>query len=130
MTEGETTTGQPAPTLFTQLVMMLSTSAFQQMGKIINPMTGKTETNLKDAQAIISLIEMLETKTTGNLDDAEARFLLDTLTSLRLTFVETSKETPAPETTEKENEPEESAKDEESPDDGDEKAPKFHKKYD
>ena len=134
MTETGPAGAQPAPTLFTQLVMMLSTSAFQQMGKIVNPMTGKSETNLKDAEAIISLIEMLETKTKGNLEDAEQRFLGDTLASLRLTYVETAKDAAEAkdeskdDTTEPPQAENETDKEVESTSDG-KKEPKFHKKY-
>ncbi len=134
MTEAGSAGAQPAPTLFTQLVMMLSTSAFQQMGKIVNPMTGKSETNLKDAEAIISLIEMLETKTKGNLEDTEQKFLADTLASLRLTYVETAKDADAADEVSKDDTTEtpqaegEEDKKVESTSDG-EKNVKFHKKY-
>ncbi|NCC49967.1 MAG: DUF1844 domain-containing protein [Spartobacteria bacterium] len=86
------------PSLFAELVIMLGTSAMQQMGKIINPMTGKTETSLPGAQATIDLLDMLDKKTKGNLDQAEARLLADTLTSIKLTYVETAK-TQAPKQT-------------------------------
>jgi hypothetical protein len=85
----------PAPAemhkaMFMQLVIMLSSSAMQHLGKIINPMTGKTELNLDAAQATIDMVEMIEAKTKGNLDRDEERLLKTTLTSLKMNYVETA----------------------------------------
>jgi hypothetical protein len=76
--------------MFMQLVIMLSSSAMQHLGKIINPMTGKTELNLEAAQATIDMVEMIEAKTKGNLDRDEERLLKNTLTTLKLNYVETA----------------------------------------
>ena len=83
--------------LFTHLVMSLASSAMQHMGKLVNPGSGKTEVNLEAAQSTIDVIEMLSAKTTGNLDNEESRFLQQTLTTLRLNYVETSAKPPAAE---------------------------------
>jgi len=80
--------------LFSNLVMMLSSSAMQQLGKIVNPMTGKSEVSLEGAQVTIDMLEMLSTKTQGNLDDEEARLLADILSSLQMNYVETAKSAP------------------------------------
>ena len=80
--------------MFLQLVTMLAMSAMQQMGKIINPMTGKTDVNLEAAQSTIDLLDMLEAKTRGNLDKEEEKTLKDALSSLKMTYVETAKKTP------------------------------------
>jgi hypothetical protein len=90
----------PAPAemnkaMFMQLVIMLSSSAMQHLGKIINPMTGKTELNLDAAQATIDMLEMIEAKTRGNLDRDEERLLKTTLTSLKMNYVETASSAPA-----------------------------------
>ncbi|MEI6563143.1 MAG: DUF1844 domain-containing protein [bacterium] len=76
--------------LFMELAIMLSSSAMQQLGKIINPMTGKTEIHLEAAQATIDMLEMLEAKTRGNLDREEERLIKNTLTALQMNYVETS----------------------------------------
>lgn len=112
--------------MFVQLVMMFSQSAMQHLGKIINPMTGKTELNLEAAQATIDMVEMLEAKTKGNLDRDEERVLKNTLTSLRMNYVETAASAPA-----KEEKPEAApaADIKGSSDVKDEKEPKFHKTY-
>jgi hypothetical protein len=116
--------------MFLELIIMLSSSAMQQLGKIINPLTGKTELNLDAAQATIDMLEMLEAKTRGNLDRDETRLLANTLTSLRMNYVETASMPP------KESKPEakaEPAAPDTAPAVGGEtppeKEPKFHKTY-
>lgn len=76
--------------LFTEMVIMLSTSALQHLGKIINPGTGKAEIHLEAAQATIDMLAMLEAKTRGNLDHEESRLLRNTLASLQMNYVETA----------------------------------------
>lgn len=80
---------------FLGLIAMWSASALQAMGKLINPATGRTETNLEAARLMIDLLEMLERKTRGNLSDDERRQLRETLTMLRLNYVETASAAPA-----------------------------------
>lgn len=75
--------------LFSGLVMMLGQSALLHMGKLVNPATGKTETRLEYAQEAIDTLDMLEIRTRGNLDADEARLLKTTLSSLKLTYVDT-----------------------------------------
>jgi hypothetical protein len=124
--------------LFLELVMMLSTSALQQLGKIINPMTGKTEIHLEAAQATIDMVVMLEAKSKGNLDAEEARFLKNTLAALQMNYVETAQSpaaaaASAPDQSPKPSpEPVDASPAKESPaaagkNDG--KEPKFHKSY-
>ena len=88
-----TATPEINKTMFMQLIIMLSSSAMQQLGKIINPMTGKMEIQLEGAQATIDMVEMLEAKTKGNLDREEDRLIKNTLTALRMNYVETAAST-------------------------------------
>ena len=81
--------------MFMQLVLMLSSSAMQQLGKLVNPLTGKAETHLEAAQATIDVLVMLEAKTQGNLDKDEARFLRTTISTLQMNYVETAASAPA-----------------------------------
>ena len=74
--------------LFMHLVSMLAMSAIQQMGKLVDPGTGKAEINLEAAQATIDMLDMLEARTRGNLDAAETKLLKDTLMSLKMNYVE------------------------------------------
>jgi hypothetical protein len=74
--------------LFANMVVMLSSTAMQQLGKLINPETGKTETNLEAAQMTIDMLEMLRSKTRGNLDAGEERMLNEMLATLQLNYVD------------------------------------------
>lgn len=76
--------------LFSHLVIMLSSTAMQQLGKLVNPVTGKTDVTLEGAQVTIDIIEMLKEKTKGNLTKDEERLVNDILTSLQMNYVETS----------------------------------------
>jgi hypothetical protein len=118
---------------FVQLVLMLSGSALQQMGKLIDPQSKKAQINLEAAQATIDLLDMIEAKTKGNLDKEEERMLRDTLMSLKMNFVETMEAgggEPAP-TGQAQPPPaaEEKKAEEIKPGPADGKEPKFHKKY-
>ena len=73
---------------FLSLVFSLSAAAMQQMGKISNPITNKTEKNLEQAKVSIDIIEMLVEKTKGNRTVEENKFLLSTLSDLQLNFVD------------------------------------------
>lgn len=116
--------------LFVNLVMMFSATAMQQLGKLVNPMTGKTEVNLEGAQIYIDLLLMLQAKTRNNLDAEEARMLNEVISSLQVNFVEVAQNAPpAPE-------PAAPAESSPAPDappapaaKKDEKEPKFRKSY-
>ena len=73
---------------FVNLVSALAASAMQQLGKLVNPLTGKTEINLQGAKATIDLLEMLQAKTAGNLNQDEANLLRSTLSNLQLNYVD------------------------------------------
>ncbi len=94
--------------LFANLIMMLSASAMQQLGKTVNPMTNKIETDLNGAQMTIDMLEMLQAKTKDNCDDTEKKMINDILSALHLNFVETSQTeaTKNVEETEKDEKPE------------------------
>ena len=53
--------------LFINLVIMLSSSAMQQMGKLVNPLTNKTQVDLQGAQISIDMLAMLQAKTKGGV---------------------------------------------------------------
>ena len=132
--------------LFMSLVMMLSTSAMQHLGKMVNPMTGKAEVNLDGASASIDMLEMISRKTAGNLTAEEDRLMGQTISAVQLNFVETSaKESAAPvedksgtEPDKSDETPAEAENDDDKGDDdkpdgdppvGEPKDPKFHKSY-
>jgi hypothetical protein len=74
--------------LFMQLVMTFQAAAWQQMGKIKNPITDKIERSLDQARYSIDMLEMLKSKTKGNLSDDELKFVNHVLTELQLNFVD------------------------------------------
>lgn len=76
--------------LFPSMVAQLSTMALMFLGQIPNPETGKTEHNLDGARLFIDQLEMIAIKTKGNLTPEENRLLQETLTMLRLAFVEST----------------------------------------
>ena len=75
--------------MFAQLVMMFTSATLQHLGKLVNPASNKAEVNLEAAQASIDMLDMLETKTRGNLKPDEDRMLKESLTQLKLNYVET-----------------------------------------
>jgi hypothetical protein len=82
--------------LFTNLVISLAQSALIGLGKILNPATQKTAVNLDAAQQAIDMLDMLEAKTRGNLDADEDKMLKQTLSMLKLNYVETANVAPTP----------------------------------
>ena len=77
--------------LFLSLVLGLQQSAMMAMGKLMNPITRKVETDLEAARDTIDTLSALEARTRGNLDADEARVLQQALASLRLNFVDVMK---------------------------------------
>jgi hypothetical protein len=77
--------------LFLQLVLGLSQSAMIALGKLMNPITRKVETDLEAARDTIDTLAALEARTRGNLSPDEARVLQQALASLRLNYVDVMK---------------------------------------
>jgi hypothetical protein len=76
---------------FIQLIYTFQAAAMQQMGKIINPMTGQVEKNMEQAKHSIDMLAMLEVKTSGNLTDRERKILEKSLFELRMNYVDEMK---------------------------------------
>ena len=74
---------------FTQFVLSLGTTAAVHFGDLPDPATGEPgEPNLVGASQMIELLTLLQSKTSGNLDPAEAKLLDDLLYDLRMRFVQ------------------------------------------
>jgi len=82
----------PEPSIET-LIGLLSTQAMVALGILPNPVSRKAERELTTARYFIDLLSVVEQKTAGNLTRDEAEALDGTLHSLRMTFVQRSKET-------------------------------------
>ncbi len=74
--------------LFAQMVMQQSSMALMLLGKTPHPETGQVVHDVESARMFIDQLEMLEVKTKGNLDKREERMLKESLTVLRMAFVE------------------------------------------
>lgn len=78
--------------LFLELVLVFQQSAWMALGKISNPATGKTETNLEAAAHAIDMLAMLQEKTRSTQSEPERQLIDNSLTQLRLNFVEAASE--------------------------------------
>ncbi len=80
--------GERGTFLFHHLVTMFATLAYQQLGKLVNPITAKMERDLRQARITIDMLEMIREKTTGNLTDEEERLLDSILMELQMNYVD------------------------------------------
>lgn len=76
---------------FYQLVISLQSQAWQSLGKVASPMTGKIERNMEQAKFSIDMLEMFQRKTKGNLSDEEKKLLEHALYELRMNYLDESK---------------------------------------
>ena len=74
--------------LFAGLVMQQTNLALMLLGNSPHPETQKTIQDIDGAKMFIDQLEMLELKTQGNLNADEAKLLKQSLTALRLAFVQ------------------------------------------
>ncbi len=79
------------PINFEAFILGLASSAFIHLGAAPNPETKTTGVDLGMARQSLDLLDLLRTKTRGNLDEHEERLFQSLLTDLRLRFVEMSK---------------------------------------
>jgi hypothetical protein len=82
------TSEQKHQILFMQLVLTFQQAAWQQMGKIPNPIDNKIERNLEQARQSIDILDMLKTRTNGNLTAEENSFLDHILRELKLNYID------------------------------------------
>ncbi|MDD5459842.1 MAG: DUF1844 domain-containing protein [Phycisphaerae bacterium] len=76
---------------FAALISMLATQAFYAMGVIKVNEQDEREPDLEMAKYSIDMLETLEEKTKGSLTEQESTALTNTLSQLRMAFVELSK---------------------------------------
>ena len=81
--------------LFLQLVLGLQQSGMMSLGKLMNPLSRKIETNLDMARDTIDTLAALEMRTRGQLEPDEARVLQQVLTELRMNYVDEVKKSAA-----------------------------------
>jgi hypothetical protein len=81
--------GMP-PATFEFLVHTLFTQALMAFGRIPNPITNKAIKNVATARHFIDTLDMLETKTRGNLSSDEQRLLEEVQHQLRTLYLQES----------------------------------------
>ncbi len=67
---------------------MYQMECFVALGKMMHPATNELSKSQEHAKWIIDVLGVLQEKTRGNLDANESRLLDDTLSTLRLNYVE------------------------------------------
>lgn len=83
--KGET---PPLPAMnFQQLIDTFLFQAMVSLGKQLNPMTGKYQRDLNLAQYQISILDLLQEKTKGNLTKAEEEHLGNVLHTARMAYL-------------------------------------------
>ncbi|MDD4294464.1 MAG: DUF1844 domain-containing protein [Candidatus Omnitrophica bacterium] len=76
----------------TSLTIFLSSITMQAMialGKLENPVTGKTEKSLQQARFLIDTLGILQAKMKGNMTDDEDHFIQEALYNLRMAYIDT-----------------------------------------
>ena len=87
--QGPADAGAPGePSLFSEFVISLSSSAFISLGQMPNPASGVVEPDLASAASMIDVLEMLKVKTRGNLTPYEAGLLEKIVYELKILYVE------------------------------------------
>jgi hypothetical protein len=81
---------------FMSLVLMLASACWQQLGKIPNPVSGKSEKDLTHAQMTIDLLMMLREKSKNNLSKEEDHLLNNTISDLQLNYADEAGKTTTP----------------------------------
>ena len=76
------------PATFQILVSTFATQAAVCLGQLDNPVTNKREVNLPQAKFAIDLLDILTSKTKGNLDKEEDEFLKGMLYQLRMLYLD------------------------------------------
>jgi len=72
---------------FSNFVLSLNASALIHLGDIPDPHSKERTVDLAAAKHTIEILEVIKTKTKGNLDDEEQKLLDDVLYNLRMKYV-------------------------------------------
>ncbi len=72
---------------FAQFIGGFAVQTLVHLGKMSNPMTGKTSVDLPNAKYSIDILGILQEKTNGNLTPEEDEYLANLLRDLRMEYV-------------------------------------------
>jgi len=76
---------------FEVIVSTYATQAAMALGQMPNPVTKKTEKDLRQAKFAIDLLQILDEKTKNNRTAEEDKFLEDCLYQLRMVYISLAK---------------------------------------
>ena len=68
---------------FNEFILLQAQNAGLFLGQIPNPHTGEKQVNIRAAKSVIDSLEMLASKTRGNLTPSESKLLHTALENLR-----------------------------------------------
>lgn len=88
--EGFVMGGSEGPINFSTFILGLASTALIHLGDAPNPESGKLESNLDLAKQSLDLLDLLRSKTKGNLSQDEEKLFASLLTDLKLRFVKHS----------------------------------------
>lgn len=71
---------------FNEFIILQAQNAGLFLGQIPHPHSGEKQINLRAAKSVIDSLEMLASKTRGNLTDSETKLLATALDNLRPLF--------------------------------------------
>lgn len=72
---------------FSNFILSLNTSALIHLGDLPDPQTRERIYDIHSAKQTVDILELLKTKTEGNLDSEEIRLLDDVIYDLRMKYV-------------------------------------------
>lgn len=75
---------------FLTIVQVYQLEGLVALGKMLNPATNQITRSIEHAKYVIDLLDVLKQKTSGNLNDEETRFLDNTISTLKLNYLEES----------------------------------------
>ena len=88
MSDNSALDAQTASALFANMVIQQTNMALIFLGRTPNPQTGEMIEDLDTAKMLIDQLEMFAVKTRGNLDARETALMNQSLTAVRMAFVE------------------------------------------
>jgi hypothetical protein len=88
MAEQKTPPVALGPVDFSTHILSLASSALIALGKMPAPDGVQQPLDLETAKHLIDVLAMLETKTKGNLDEAETKLLASLIYDLRVAYVD------------------------------------------
>ncbi len=76
---------------FSNFILSLNTSALIHLGDLPDPQSRERIYDIQSAKQTIDILELLKTKTEGNLDSEELKLLDDVIYDLRMKYVKIMK---------------------------------------